>query len=170
MLYPGWFYSLIVGADYKSRILHEILPENYLHLIFQLVTICLRLLPKHRLGVLTLMTVGNISSGRTLPGCVHWLCYQGLAVWEYSFALAALPMNPSVAWKIRAYPATTVRWLTGIWMPRLKNTVPERPPVTIFLGCWCSTYSPRGFARGDATASFSPAGKRWSHDYSWFTV
>jgi len=84
-----------------TRILHEILPENYLYLIFQLVTICLRLFPKHRLGVLTLITVGNISSGRTLTGCVHWLRYQGLAVLEYSFALATLPMNPSVACKIR---------------------------------------------------------------------
>jgi len=60
----------------STRILHEILPENYLYLIFQLVTICLRLFSKHRLGVLTLITVGKISSGRTLPGCVHWLCYQ----------------------------------------------------------------------------------------------
>gem|GEM_PF-4228648 len=68
---------------------------------FSLVTICLRLFPKHRLGVLTLITVGNISSGRTLTGCAHWLCYQGLAVLKYSFALAALPMNPSVACKIR---------------------------------------------------------------------
>jgi len=85
----------------SPRILHEILPENYLYLIFQLVTICLRLFPEHRFGVLTLITVGNILSERTLTGCVHWLCYQGLAVWEYSFALAALPMNPSVACKIR---------------------------------------------------------------------
>jgi len=59
------------------------------------------LFPKHCFGVLTLITVGKISSGRTLTGCVHWLCYQRIAVLAYNFALAALPMNPSMACKIR---------------------------------------------------------------------